>query len=291
MRRRLPLGLAAVGLALAAAACVIAILAQTGDASLARLRDAGTIRIGYAIEAPYAFLDADGTVTGESPEVAGQVVARLGIRHIQWRLVEFGDLIPELEAGRIDVIAAGMFITIGRAQRVSFSEPTFHVQQGLLVRSGNPRQFHSYEQALAQAGVRIAVISGAVEEGLLRRLGASDTQLLVVPDALTGRLAVESGVADGLALSSPTVRSMALREQLGRTEVAQPFVQPRDTSQEPSGYGAFAFRRGDRQLLEAWNAVLKTYVGSQEHLELVARFGFTELDMPSSSPGPEASAR
>lgn len=70
------------------------------------LREPGVIRIGYAIEAPYAFLRADGEVTGESPEVARRVVARLGIPHIEWRLAEFSELISELEDGRIDVIAA-----------------------------------------------------------------------------------------------------------------------------------------------------------------------------------------
>ena len=70
------------------------------DQSLSRLQQAGVIRIGYTVEAPYAFLKPGGEVTGESPEVAKQIVARLGIRHIEWRQVEFGALISELEAGR-----------------------------------------------------------------------------------------------------------------------------------------------------------------------------------------------
>jgi membrane-bound lytic murein transglycosylase MltF len=69
--------------------------------------------------------------TGESPEVAKQIAARLEVRQVKWRQAEFGALIAELEAGRIDVIAAGMFMTPERAQRVSFSVPSFHVRQGL----------------------------------------------------------------------------------------------------------------------------------------------------------------
>ena len=98
----------------------------------------GFIRIGYAVEAPYAFLTPDGELTGESPEVAKRITSRLGIPRITWRQVEFASLIDELDAGRIDMIASGMFVTEERARRVAFSIPTFHTHQALLVRAGNP---------------------------------------------------------------------------------------------------------------------------------------------------------
>lgn len=252
------------------------------DTSLTRLQKSGVIRIGYAIEAPYAYLKPGGGVTGESPEIAKLVAARLGISQVEWRLVEFDALISELESGRIDVIAAGMFITPERAKQVNFSNPTFHVRQGLLVAKGNPRQIHSYQQAALQIDIKIAVLSGAVEEGLLRELGFTDPQLLIVPDAQTGRVAVESGLADGLALSSPTIQWMALQNQLGRTEMAQPFDQPEQALQQRLGYGAFAFRKSDTQLLSAWNQELKTLVGSSEHLQLVSKFGLTAAEMPGN---------
>lgn len=269
-----------LGSATAALGIMLLIALMFRDASLIELQKTGVIRIGYAVEAPYAFLSPEGEVTGESPEIAKEIVGRLGIRHVKWRQVEFGALLAELEAGRIDVIAAGMFITPERAQRVNFSEPTFHVRQGLLVPKGNPRQLHSYQQAVRTVDIKIAVLSGSVEEERLRRLGIPDHQLLVVPDAFTGLVAVESGLVDGLALSSPTVQWMALRNQLGRTEMAQPFDPP---MQAKSGYSAFAFRREDRRLLAAWNAALKTYIGSPEHLALITGFGFTPGELPDTT--------
>ena len=125
------------------------------DRSLERYRAAGVIRIGYAVEAPFAFSAAGGQVTGESPEMAKSVGRHLGIERIEWRQTEFNALISELENGFIDVIAAGMFITAQRAKRVSFSEPTFHVLQALLVSRGNPKKLHSYGQALGRKDIRI----------------------------------------------------------------------------------------------------------------------------------------
>jgi hypothetical protein len=59
-------------------------------------------------------------------------------------------------------------LALGRSV-FSFSEPTFHVHQGLLAASGNPLQLHSYTQAAGSWGAWIAVISGAIEEDLLLR--------------------------------------------------------------------------------------------------------------------------
>lgn len=272
----------AASLLIVAMAFLIIYWLELGDTSLTRLQKAGTIRVGYAIEAPYAFLKPGGEVTGESPEIAKLIVARLGIPHIEWRLAEFEALISDLESGRVDVIAAGMFITPQRSQRVSFSEPTFHVLQGLLVVKSNPKQIHSYQQAATQTDIRLAVLAGSVEERLLRDLGVPDDQLVVVPDALTGRIAVESGLADGLALSSPTLRWMVLQDQQSLTEMAQPFEQSIVAQHARWGYGAFAFRKADVQLLSAWNSELKTLVGSPEHVRLISSFGMTEAELPGN---------
>lgn len=252
------------------------------DKSLWLIKQAGTIRIGYAVEAPFAYLKPGGEVAGESPVVANQIVARLGISRIEWYLMQFNSLIPALEAGRIDIVAAGMFITRERAQRVRFSQPSLHVHQGLLTAKGNPRQIHSYEQILTQPSLKIAVLSESVEEDLLRRIGLPENQLVMIPDALTGRAAVESGAADGLALSAPTVRWLARRGQLGNTEEAQPFYQPSLALKERLGFVAFAFRKGDRRLCSAWNAALNKFIGTREHLALISEFGLTWADLPGT---------
>jgi polar amino acid transport system substrate-binding protein len=252
------------------------------DPSLSRIREAGVIRIGYSVEAPYAFLKPDGEVTGESPEVARRIVERLDIPHIEWRYVKFSSLIDELEAGRIDVIAAGMFITPERARRVRFSEPTFHVRQALLVRKGNPLSLHSYEQARQRPGTRIAVLSGSMEEQLLQRMDYPKERLVAVPDARAGRVAVEAGSADGLALSSPTLNRIMTERRESRLEIAEPFAQPPPATTGRLGYGAFVFRKKDETLQAAWNEAQKGFIGSPGHVQLLRNFGFTEAELPGS---------
>ncbi|MFO1320009.1 MAG: ectoine/hydroxyectoine ABC transporter substrate-binding protein EhuB [Burkholderiales bacterium] len=279
--------------ALVAAAAVLLVaghLAPTGEPP-SRVFGRDVIRIGYAVEPPYAFLADDGGVTGESPEMARQIARRLGIARTQWVQTAFSDLIRDLVAGRIDVIAAGMFITPERATQVLFSDPTFRVRQDLLVRTGNPRNLHSYEDVVADRDARIAVISGAIEETVLLAEGLPRARLLSVPDALTGWVAVASGAVDGLALSSLSIRWMARASDRARVETAEPFAQPSNAVAGRLGYGAFAFRPGDVALRDAWNGVLHAFVGSEEHLRLVARFGFTAAELPGHVTAAEILAR
>jgi polar amino acid transport system substrate-binding protein len=263
------------------AAATVVILRIGADSSFSRIKGEGGIRIGYAIEAPYAFIGASGEVTGSDPEVAKRITAIIGIPRIEWILTEFGSLIPSLESGQFDMIAAGMFITKERAEAVLFSEPTFRVRQALLVAKGNPQNLRSYRGAAEREGVRIAVISGSVEERILPMIGFPLNRIIRVPDALLGRITVEKGLADGLALSSPTILWMAVSDQLGRTETARPFEQTEVPGY--SGFGAFAFRDQDRQLLKKWNEALRSFIGTQEHRALIGQFGFSEEELPGKA--------
>lgn len=253
------------------------------DGSLERARKAGLLRIGYAVEAPYAFLTPEGVVTGQSPELAQRLAARLGIANVEWRLVEFGELISELRQGHIDVIAAGMFITRERAALVNFSDPIFLAGPGLLVARGNPYGLHSFTDVLAQERVRVAVLSGAVEGAALRQAGLDEERLVVVPDVQTGRVAVQTGLADALALSAPTINWMVLRQPPRMTEVARPFSQPGRDFDACQGYGAFVFRKEDQELLAAWNEEQRAYFATADFRQLMEDFGFGPDEMPGNA--------
>ena len=252
------------------------------DHSLEQYQKSGVIRIGYAVEAPYAFLSETGEVTGESPETAKMIVSRLGIKNIEWRQTDSNSLIPELESGQIDVIAAGMFITPERAKLVNFSQPSIHVMQALLVLRGNPHQIHSYDQVLVDSSLKIAVLSGSIEERIMQNMKTPEDQLITVPDALTGKQAVLTGLADGLALSSPTINWIIMHDNLDEFETAQPFEQPQDNLITKSGYVGFAIRKDETRLLKAWNAAMQDFIGSPEHLDIISRFGFTAEELPGS---------
>lgn len=245
-----------------------------------RARQEGSIRVGYSNEAPYAYLDTSGRVTGAWPEVARLVLDEMGIRNIQWIQTDFGLLISELKRGRIDLIAVGMFITPERAQEISFSTPIYKVEQGLLVKAGNPLDLHSYEDIAANPEVTLAVVSEAVERQYALAMGVRESQIYPLPDPLTGLAAVRFGRADCLALTHPTIQYLAQTLGNGEVEVARPFEGPVIDGKPVYGYGGYGFRKEDAALLKEFDRHLLSIVNTPQYLELIQPFGFTQAELP-----------
>lgn len=266
--------------ALVACGVVVALLyILAGDHGTATVWSGPGIRIGYSGEAPYAFRTGDGDVTGMAPETAKAVMARIGVAPIHWVLLDFGQGIPELLAGRIDMLANGLFITPQRAAIVRFSLPFSRAFPGLLVRRGNPRDLHSYADAVRADPVTAAVLDGSVEQAALTALGMPPQRLFVVPDPMAGLAAVRSGRADCLALSTPTVRWLA-RQSPDDVAAATPFQEQPDAV---AGESAFAFRPADSALAERVNAALRSLLGTPRQEKRAETFGFAPPSRPAWS--------
>ncbi|HSM20553.1 MAG TPA: ectoine/hydroxyectoine ABC transporter substrate-binding protein EhuB, partial [Hyphomicrobiales bacterium] len=165
----------------------------SAQSTLEKAREQGYIRVGFANEAPYGFATPDGKLTGESPEVATAILKRIGIPEVDGVLTEFGSLIPGLQAGRFDMVAAGMFITPARCQEVAFSEPSYGIGQAFLVAEGDPHNIKDYSSIAENPDLTLAVMAGAVEAGYAADAGVPDDQVTVLPDQSSLLSAVRSG--------------------------------------------------------------------------------------------------
>ena len=274
MRRRLMAWSALVVCAAATALTLVAL-----DTSSPReLRDT-PLRAGYAIEAPYAFRDAQGQLRGEAVDTLRVALRRAGLPEPVWVHVEFARLLHELHSGRIDVIAAGMTITPQRAAQADFTRPTTSVRTALLVLDGNPLRLHALEDLRRSAGTRLAVLEGSVELQQAQAAGLLDTQLLRLPDPAAALTAVRMGQAAAFALSAPSLRWI-VRDTPGLT-LAEPFATPQHLGQPDIGYPAFVFRPGDPRHAPVDQA-LSGYLGSTDHLRLVADYGFSSADVAAA---------
>lgn len=250
--------------------------------TLEQAREQGFIRAAFANEAPYGYVDEEGNLTGESPEVAKEIFSRMGIDTVDGVLTEWASLLPGLNAGRWDTVAAGMFITPERCEEALFSNPSYMMGQAFLVESGNPHDLHSYQDVADNPEVTLGVMAGAVERGYARDAGVPDDQIRELPDQASMLAAVRAGRVDAGALTSVSIERMARRGG-DRVERAQPFHTP----EEAIGYGGFAFRHADREMVEEFNRHLAEFIGTEEHLELVNEFGFTEANLPGDATAEE----
>lgn len=280
-------------LSLALAACGGGRGAGNGaaDTTLERLRASGVARVGYANEAPYAYLDAGGRLTGESPEVARVVLEGLGVPEMEGVLTEFGSLIPGLKAGRFDLIAAGMYITPERCREVAFTRPTYGIGEAFAVAAGNPLGLHSYADAADSAEAILGVVAGTVERGYARETGVPDERVTVFPDAPSALEGVASGRADAYAGTSLTVADLLAKSRSEALERAEPFSDPVIDGESVRGYGAFVVRPDDVELLAALDRELDAFLGTPEHLELVRPFGFGDATLPGNVTAQELCGR
>jgi polar amino acid transport system substrate-binding protein len=247
--------------------------------SLDRVKKQGFIRIGFANEAPYGYATPDGKLTGEAPEVAKAVLAKMGINEVDGVLTEFGSLIPGLMAGRFDIIAAGMFINPKRCAQISFSEPSYGIGQAMLVAAGNPKGVKDYSSIKDNKDLKLAVMAGAVEAGYAKDSGVGDDQLVVLPDQSSLVAAVQSGRADAAALTALSIADMAKKGE--GVESTKPFGEVNGKSVK--GHGGFGFRKEDTSLYDAFNMGLKAFIGSPEHIALVTPFGFGADYLPNKT--------
>jgi len=260
----------------------------TGN-TLKRVTDEGKIRVGFAQELPYGYVDIDGNLVGESPDVARAVLERMGIGEMEGKLTGFSGLIPALQAGYVDIVAAGMFITSDRCAAVAFSEPDYCVEEALLVPAGNPDDLSDYG-SVADTGVVLGLLSGAFELEYATQAGVSEDNVFFVPDAASGFDAVSKGTVDCFSLTSLSLRFLLKNRDEDAEEVGtglqgsdvwvtDSFV-PLFEGEPDKGCGGFAFRSGDEELRVEFNKYLIDIHESGEWLDIVEPYGFGETEMP-----------
>ncbi|HUG83228.1 MAG TPA: ectoine/hydroxyectoine ABC transporter substrate-binding protein EhuB [Euzebya sp.] len=251
--------------------------APAGDGVLGELQESGSIRIGIANEVPYGYEDEDGNVTGEAPEVARVVLEELGITDVEAVIVDFGALIPGLQADRFDMIAAGMFINAERAQEIIFSDPDYCVSNSFAVAEGNPMEISDF-QSIIDSGATVAVLSGAVDEGYAVDSGVPDDQIDRYADVNAQYDALAAGRVDAVSGTSLTVNTQTeTREGMDATESFFPVID----GVEQIGCGGFGF--ADQEFRDAFNDVLKERQADGTVAEIVTGFGFSDADVETAA--------
>ncbi|WP_350247209.1 ectoine/hydroxyectoine ABC transporter substrate-binding protein EhuB [Rhodococcus sp. D-6] len=267
--------IAGLGLIGAAITGCTSVDTDTEGSTLERLQQEGTVTVGFAGEAPYSFMQ-DGELTGATVALHREIFKNLGIDNVEGVATDFGALIPGLQAGRFDVVSAGMSILPQRCEQALFSEPEFNYTTALMVPQGNPEQLADM-QSIAESGVRMAVMTGAIEADYASALGIDAMQVASPQDGMD---AVVNGRADVFALTGISLNWMKQNNEGAPVDVTESFVAEIDGVPQV-GAGGTAFRKEDTELRDAYNEELaKITSDPQKYLSIVGDFGFTEAEMP-----------
>lgn len=244
---------------------------------LEQLKQSGTVKIGFAGEEPYGF-EENGEPSGESPAVVGYIFEQLGVPNMEATVAEFKSLIPALNAGRFDVVAAGMSITPERCQNAQFSEPVYVGSTAIMVKEGNPKKITDLESVAKASDFTLGVMTGAVEKDFATAAGVKEGTITTVDSQQDGVDQIKAGRIDGFCLTTPSLNWIAKKNE--GVEVTDPFTPVVD-GEEQLGAGGTVFRKEDTDLVEAFNAELKKlHEDKEKFLGLIEPFGFDETALP-----------
>lgn len=245
-----------------------------GDGNLLeQLKEKGTVTVGFANEKPYAYQDDSGELKGAAVDIATAVFKELGVDNVEGQLADYSQLIPGLNAGKFEVITAGMAITPERCENADFGEPEMMYGEGLIVQKGNPLDLHSYKD-LADKDATVSIMSGATENDFVTKEGVDKKQVQSAPDIPATFSAVESGRADATTGTEMTIKMAFESSDSDKLEFVEDFEQPEDIEGVPS-YGAAAFKKGNDELREAYNEKLAELKDSGKVAELLEKNGFS----------------
>lgn len=252
--------------------------------TLDRVLEEGVVRVGFANENPYAYQEADGTLTGEAVEVARAVLTNLGIEEMEGVLTEFGSLIPGLQAGRFDIITAGMYVNPTRCEQILFADPEYKIGEALIVQAGNPLGLNSFEDIAANADVRVGTGAGYLSIDLMKAVGVLEDQIVTFPDDPSGMAGLQAGQIDVWTGTRPTLLKMLEVADDANFELADPFTAPIIDGAPAVNYGAAGFRTEDLDFRQAFNEELQKLKDSGELLEIIGQFeGFDEGALPGDT--------
>ncbi|GAN78830.1 ectoine/hydroxyectoine ABC transporter substrate-binding protein EhuB [Acidocella aminolytica] len=272
IKRRHALGLTAAAFALPSAA-----FAET---TLTKLRKRGFIRVAVANEVPYGYMDADGHAKGIGPDVAKHVLTSIGIKHIEWVVMPFGELIPGLRARRVDMVAAEQNILPARCQVVDFSVPDSSYGEGLLVKAGNPHNIHSYMDIKNNPKLKLAIVSGADELAIAHGLGIPDSQIVSIDANADALSSVSSGRVAAYGATELTVARLAKHSQA--VEAATPFTQPIVNGKSVRSYGGFSFRKDETSLREAFDKSLTAFKATDGWAKILRDAGLSDASIKAA---------
>jgi polar amino acid transport system substrate-binding protein len=180
---------------------------------------------------------------GFEVDVARQLAADMGVK-AELLTYDVERLVPALEAGEIDIIAAGLTITPERALHVNFSAPYAESGIGLVT---HVERTASVDEAAAldDEAFTIAAVEGSVGAQLARRLWPR-ARIRLFPSIEEASEALLSGEVHGYVEDEPVPTFLAL-ENPGVVDV--PTGRPLLAS--PAG---FAVNKGDPDFLAFLNA-------------------------------------
>ncbi len=220
------------------------------------------LRVGTSPDfPPFEYVAKNGSIVGFDMDLIKLAAHKAGYKCVKIVSMDFDALIPALQQGKIDVIAAGMTITPEREKVVAFTIPYWEVDQAVIVsKTGNFRPKKLEDLAGKTVGVETGTTAAdylkkyVKEHNVNIKIKEYSSYVLAVQDLVNGRI-------DAVMLDVPVAKMFTKKYPVVIAFVVK-------TGEK---YG-FAVRKSDTELLNKLNQALKEIMNSPEWNKLVEKY-------------------
>ena len=122
-------------LALASLLAFSFVTAAAAGTSLNRILQKGELVVGITgTQPPLNATTKDGKIIGFDADIAAAIAKNMGVK-VKYSKMQFSDLLPALEAGKVDMVLSSMTMTLSRNLKVAFVGPYYISGKGILTKA------------------------------------------------------------------------------------------------------------------------------------------------------------
>ncbi|MDK2800930.1 MAG: arginine/lysine/histidine transporter system substrate-binding protein [Clostridiales bacterium] len=204
---------------------------------------------------PFEYRNDKGEVDGFDAAMAKEIAKELGVE-LKIEDMAFDSLLNALASGKIDFVAAGMSVTEERLENADFSEAYYTASQKIIVKKDND----TIKGKADLEGKKIGVQEGTT--GDLEASKINNVQVSRFKKGIDAVMDLKNGKIDAVVIdASPAEVFVSKNDDLKILE--------EDLTEEEY---AIAVRKGDKELLDVINKVIKNLKDSGKYDELVTQY-------------------
>jgi len=226
----------------------------------------GTLRVGITEFVPWAMPAKRGGHVGHDVDLGVKIAKDMGVR-ADFKVYEWKDILSALEAGEVDMIAAGIVVTPQRALRITFTEQVALSGAGMATNTHMTKDVENLQQ-LNDPDTVIATVTDTFSEGVARSI-FDKAEIHSHANKDDAEKEILEGRAHAYISSLPAVKFLVMNNS---DAIDLPLSDPLVGWAE-----ALAVRKGEQELLNFLNAWVTAHKADR-WLNVTRDYWFESLD-------------
>lgn len=239
---------------------------EAGSDTLSKIQAAKEINLGLPHQPPYSGVDRDESAMGVGTELTVAIFEALGVTKFNYNEVPYSELVPGLQAGRWDQVHL-LQVTPERCAAVDFSDPIETEAFVFAVPASDPAFAERVmSDFLDDDTLRLGVLAGSALVKEMTNLGVPSERLIEFPDLRSVLDGMRANRVDATVAAASSLRLFAKDDDSFIITGTVPGTVPHTS--------AAAFRKGDTEIIAAFNDELKKLQENGEFDRALRDYGF-----------------